>query len=149
VTLLSNQYDRRVTTTLDFYKTYTEKVRPEYLDFGKRWDSYSSQNKPEFFKLKREDMKKFVISFFKNDQNAKNDLESMIDFFDTLAICVQRRSCDRNTMLDLLGNQIEHVFTVSAYYIFQQREEDRDPNIGKGLNELYRMDREPLIWTVL
>jgi hypothetical protein len=147
VTLLSNLYDRRVATTLDFYKTYSDKIRTNYLDVTHKFNEYSDKI-PNFLDLPHDEIKQKVIIFFSDNEDARNCMENLVDFFDSLHICVTNRSCDRNTMIDVLGEQVDMLYQDFAYYIFDKREKDNDPGFGKGLQELYKIPRESFLRTV-
>ena len=147
ITLLSNRYDRRVTTTLDFYQTYNDKIRESYLDLVNKWQNYVNGIE-EFRHMTEDRQKEVVIKFFDNDNDIRGKLENLLDFFDTLAICVRNRSCDTNTAIDVLGKQVMNLYEISAYFIGKQRSRDNDPTVGKGLEDLYNINRQSLIGTV-
>jgi hypothetical protein len=146
ITLLSDRYDRRVTTTLNFYQTYNEKIRDSYLDLVDKWQNHV-HGFSDFRHMNQTELQKVVLEFFANDvMRAK--LENLLDFFDTLAICVNSRSCDTNTALDVLGKQVKNLYEISAYFTLEERNKDNDPTVGIGLEELYNTNRDSLFATV-
>jgi len=146
ITLLPDRYDRRVTTTLNLYQTYNEKIRNSYLDLVDKWQNYV-HGVSDFRHMNQTGQEKVVLSFFADDV-IRAKLENSLDFFDTLAICVNNRSCDTNTALDVLGKQVKNLYEISAYFTIEERSKDNDPTVGKGLEDLYKTNRKSLFATV-
>ena len=63
ITLLSDRYDRRVTTTLNLYQTYNEKIRNSYLDLVDKWQNYV-HGVSDFRHMNQTGQEKVVLSFF-------------------------------------------------------------------------------------
>jgi len=143
ITLLHSQYDRRVDRTIAFSKEFNSSVRRSYLNLMTSWNAYAEQN--SFYRHSEDEQRKLINDFFKNDPAKDDDkrreasFNDTLDFYDTLDICVSRRSCDRNSALDFFRPSITALYQVFAFHIFDRRNTEKDPSVGRGLEDLYRM----------
>jgi hypothetical protein len=140
--LVVSQVDRRVTRTLEFGKSYNDGVRKDVLKLRNNWENYS-RSIDNFFKAKGEEQRQIHLKFFDANEN-RALLDNITDFFDVLWACVDARSCDRNTALDLFGRAIDRTYEVAAFYILDTRskEKDRAKEFGAGLEKFFQADRE-------
>jgi hypothetical protein len=138
--LLHAQYDKRVDRTLAFTKDYTSGVRKSYLSLVAAWNNYAE--KQNFFQKDEGGQKQLIANFFGEDPGREQSFEDVADFYDTLYVCVDRRSCDRNSALDFFGSNASTFFESFAFHIFALREAHRDNTIGKGVEQMYRMTPE-------
>jgi hypothetical protein len=148
ISLIYSQYDRRLTRTFDFYKDYKETIRPDYLKLIVDWNVYA-RAVPGFQQLPHDGVKDVVVKFFAGKPDDETKLENVLDFYDTLYVCVKNRSCNKNSVIDLMGKQIEATYEMAAYYIAEVREKDRDRKYGEGLEQLYRAEPESLVRELL
>jgi hypothetical protein len=144
ISLLHSQYDRRVERTVAFSKDFNSSVRKSYLSLLTAWDSYAGQQ--NFYDKDENGKKEIIENFFKADEKRQPSLDDALDFYDTLYICVYRRSCDRNSALDFFGPSVTNLFQIFAFHIFDTRDADKDPSVGKGLELLYHMKRDSWWW---
>jgi len=86
--------------------------------------------------------KDILKRFFEADQARQQNLDNVLDFYDTLYICIDRRSCDRNSALDFFQPSITNLYEVFAPRLFSLRASQRDASVGKGLERLYGMKPE-------
>lgn len=138
--LLYGQYDKRVDRTVSFTKEYNASVRKSLLSLFNAWNSYAGEQ--DFYSKTQDQQKDLVNSFFKSDQGRELYLDDALDFYDTLYVCVDRRSCDRNSALDFFGQSITSLYEAFAFRIFSLRESERDPSVGRGLERMYQMKPE-------
>jgi hypothetical protein len=142
VTVVTNQYERRVQRTLDLRKEYIDKIRPDYLALTDQWDA-----DPESAKVLTVDIpqqKQIVLKFFQ-DAAHRRELENYLDFFDTMYTCIDNRACDKNTALYLFKAHARSIFEFAAPYIYELRKLDRDPSVGEGLETFYNSKPASLI----
>ncbi len=144
IALFYSQFDRRVNRALDFSKEYSSSIRSHYVSAIGGWNKFALTN-DEFLKKSPAEMETLVVSFFGSNAEASKSLDSLLDFYDTLYVCTRSRSCDRNSVIELFGKQINNVFEVSAFYIFGRRKIENDPSIGEGLENLYELKPESFI----
>jgi hypothetical protein len=138
--LLHAQYDKRVDRTIAFSKDYTSGVRKSYLTLVAAWNNYAENQ--NFFQKDEGGQKQLIAKFFSEDPSREQSFEDVADFYDTLYVCIDRRSCDRNAALDFFGSNASTFFESFAFHIFALRAGHRDNTIGKGVEQMYRMTPE-------
>jgi hypothetical protein len=138
--LFAAQHERRVSKTVEMTKLYTDKVRLDYLELIANWDGYTKRI-DNFFELDRAELKKRILSFFKDEKNHKLIL-NYLDFFDVLVVCIENNACDRNSAIDFFGPSAKLAYEISGYHIEETRQGDRDPSFGDGLKRFYRLPRQ-------
>jgi hypothetical protein len=144
ISLMFVQYDKRVERTVTMTKEFNSSVRKTYISLTSAWDRYAGDN--NFYE--QEDFEVFVNSFFASGNKDHNkileeNLEDLLDFFDALYVCVNTRSCDRNSALMLFRTSIRRGFGPFAFHILARRVAEKDQSVGKGLEDLYHMELEP------
>ncbi len=108
------------------------------------WNAYA-RSVPAFQQLPPDGIKDVVVKFFTDKPDDETKLENVLDFYDTLYVCVKNRSCNKNSVIDLMGKQIGAAYEIAAYYIVEVREKDRDQRYGEGLEQLYQAEPESLV----
>jgi hypothetical protein len=149
ISLVYAQHDKRLDRTVGFTREYNSSARKSYLSLMTAWNKYAKEN--NFYDHSEQEQENLVIAFFgKNtgedkikEKSRDENLEDVLDFYDTLYICVDRSSCDRNSALDFFHPSITPLFETVAYYIFERRCAERDPSVGRGLEGMYYMEPEP------
>jgi hypothetical protein len=80
---------------------------------------------------------------------AKDDLESMLSFYDSLSVCIDRSICDRDTAIQLFGRESSIVYTYYGAYISCNRTKFKDEGYAAGIISIRRyfvlktLNREP------
>jgi hypothetical protein len=145
ISLLYAQYDRRVDRTITFTKEFNSSVRKPYLTLMSAWNAYAREH--DFYDHP-EEQETLINAFFvkyetkEESKNRDDNLEDVLDFYDTLYICVDKRSCDKNSALAFFHPSVTGVYETFAFHIFERRKAEKDPSVGKGLEALYRMESE-------
>jgi hypothetical protein len=140
LSLIIVQFDKRVERTLDLYRDYTNVVRKDFLDLDLKWAQFASPD-PGILDKTPEEQKKTVYAFFDTIENQRL-LANVLNFYDTLYVCVVNRACDRNSAIDLFGSTAKITFEISAHYIDVKRKTQRNDILGRGLEQMYRIRRE-------
>jgi hypothetical protein len=119
-----------------------DKIRPEYLKLISEWNAAPETS--TILNMTQDEQKKVVLDFFEK-RDHRDQLTALVEFFETVALCVQHRACDRNTTLELFKITVDTLFEISAFYILETRKTDRDPAVGEGLERLYRLKSESFV----
>src|SRR5260370_6234121 len=119
VSLLAAQYDKRVSRSIEFGKLYNDSIRVDHLKLVNKWEDYT-RPLANFFTTGEEIRRQRVLAFFKDSENRKS-LDNLLDFFEVVWVCVDHRSCDRNTTFDLFGAPIDNTYEVYHDYIMATR----------------------------
>jgi hypothetical protein len=136
--LINHQFETRLTRTFEFQKDYNGQIRPMYVDLITKWNQFAvSKGSSEKTKDQR---KAIVLEYVATDADAARRINHVLEFYDSLYTCVRYRSCDRNSALELFGRQIDSMYEVFAYYLFERRKIENDPSFGEGLERLYNME---------
>jgi hypothetical protein len=135
------QYDRRVAKVTELGKDYSVYFKNDYLDLMTNWGRHVTkagniENQPE-----DEEVKRIVYLFFESADNERK-LVNVLYFFDMLSICVNNRSCDRNSALDLFDKILDSTYGTFFWYIAGRRETFKEPSFGAGLEFLHNMEKE-------
>lgn len=144
--LLTSQHDKRVQNVLALRTEFVAAVRSDYLKLLSDWNNYSPA--AAILSASIDEQKQIVSDFFSKDEN-KNALLSVVDFFDTLSACIEYHACDRNTAIYLFQTTAQDVFEIAGFHIQADRQADRDPGFARGLETIYRMERESLLLSYL
>jgi hypothetical protein len=144
--LVYGEYDKRVARTTDMGRDYNIYVKNDYLDLVAHWIRHTDQS-GDIRKKNQEDMKKIVLSFFENPDNERKYL-NVLYFFDVLSVCIEKRSCDKKSALDLFDKTRGPAYENFGFYIFDVRERYDLPSFGAGLEWVFQMEKEKE-WTRL
>lgn len=97
------------------------------LKLGNVWESYQAQ----LLQLKQREFKseqdtaliqgKIVIPIIQQRQ-LRRDIDSLVDFFDNLSICIQNRICDGKVARAFLGSYAQSFYELHQPWIAQRRE---------------------------
>ena len=147
ISLFNAQLDRRVARTIEVDKQYHAETRDDFIDLTTKWNSYAS-GIAGFFQKLPDEQSDIVVKFFDDDTKQKS-LNEILDFYDVLFVCIDKRSCDRNSALELFGKNADDTYEDFAFYILAQRKAQRDTSIGDGLEKIYKMAPESFFWRYL
>ena len=139
--LVYGEYDKRVTRTTELGREYNIYVKNDYLDLMAHWIRHTEQF-GDIRKKPHEEMKKITLTFFENVDNERKYL-TVLYFFDVLSVCIEKRSCDKNSALDLFDKTRGPAYENFGFYIFDVRERYELPSFGAGLEWVYQMEKEP------
>lgn len=148
VTVLATQHDRRVQRTLDLRKEYVDGARKTYLELLDNWNTYSAKPENDVLKLKQAEQRLVTRRFFEVSKN-RTDFNNLVDFFETLSVCIEHKGCDKNTAIDLFGSQAKSVYELGWHYVEDLRKEDNDPSIAEGLRLFRWLGRQSLLSSYL
>jgi hypothetical protein len=136
LSFIASKHDQRVASVLDLRREYTGDIRGNFLQMMDSWNTFPEGT--DFLKLKQDQQAEIVIKFFKDARN-RQPLNQIVDFFDTLFACLDRRACDRNTALYLFHDVAKQSFETGGYQIMAKRQNDADPGYAHGLENIYAM----------
>lgn len=145
--LLTAQHDKRVQNVLALRNEFIAGVRSDYLKLMSDWTSFPAADK-RILSATQDEQKTIVSDFFSSAENEHRFLD-IVDFFDTLAACIEHRACDRNTAIYLFQNTAVDVFEVAGYQIEIDRNDTRDPTFARGLEMVYRLEPESVLFSYL
>ena len=129
-TLVYTQYEKRVDRSIEYKKDFNSIYLSKFASLSERWDDFSEKDNRIFSKDKS--VQEAVVTEFYSKGDNRHDLSELLDFFDSLWVCVHNHSCDKNASIELFGGQVKGLFEAAAFYIKKMRVEDRDAEIGIG-----------------
>jgi hypothetical protein len=138
-------HDKRVQTVLALRNEFANHTHDDYLKLMNDWDSAPEADTVS--KAVETEHKEIQKKFFLKQVNRER-LRSVVDFFDTLSACVEQGSCDRNTAVYLFGSAANQVFNISAFHVEDTRT-DENPDFGRGLENIYRLEPENFLLSYL
>jgi hypothetical protein len=114
ISLVVVQFDKRVARTLDLYKDYAAAVRKDFVELDFRWAQFAKEQ-PQVLDKNQEEQRRLVSTFFANVDNERA-LANILNYYDTVYVCIINRACDRDSAIELFGLTAKPAFEISAHY---------------------------------
>jgi hypothetical protein len=129
----SNQHDKRVEKTFEFYRTFrADSLQKDWSLLVGRWNAKAQEAQTLVRQGNQPAFEKFVILLV-DDKEGAPAMEHVLSFFDELTACVSNSLCDQNTAYALFEEPARQFAGAYGTYVLHIRQQFNNGQYGSGL----------------